>query len=69
MTIASSHGEFWATPYFVPTMYFERNSRYSFPFDDEERDFDITRYGDCSLRVERIDGRAFSRDVVNVTLY
>jgi len=50
-------------------MYFERNSRYSFPFDDEARDFDITRYGDWSLRVERIDGRTFSRDVVNVTLY
>jgi hypothetical protein len=69
MTIASSHGEFCPTPYFVPTMNGDRNSRYCFPFDDEARDLEITRYGDWRLSVERIDGRTCSREVVNVTLY
>ena len=44
--IASSHGEFCPTPYFVPTTYLDRKSRYCFPLGEEARDLDITRYGD-----------------------
>ena len=69
MMIASSHGEFWPTPYFVPTMYVERKSRYCFPRGDEARDFEITRYGEWRLSLERIEGRTCSSEVVKVTLY
>ena len=69
IAIASSHGEFCPTPYFVPTIYGERNSRYCFPLVDRASDLDMTRYGEWTLIVERIEGRTVLREVVKVTLY